>query len=71
MTHPLGSDLQDNGWDKWQKLVLHELERLGEKTEHIEEMVTANKLRLAGISAVLGFIGGLIPVCVMVLLKVL
>ena len=78
MTNPLDKEEYDNGWGKWQNLVLHEIKRLGncslsmeEKLDRIEGLVTANKIRLAGISAVLGFIGGAIPVGILLLLKIL
>jgi hypothetical protein len=71
-------NVEGNGWDKWQKLVLHEIKRLNDcsitmesKLDRIEDLVTTNRMKLVGISAILGFIGGLIPLTIGILLKVL
>jgi hypothetical protein len=71
-------NIEGNGWDKWQKLVLHEIKRLNDcsitmesKLDRIEDLVTTNRMKLVGISAILGFIGGLIPLTIGILLKVL
>jgi hypothetical protein len=71
-------NVEGDGWDKWQKLVLHEIKRLNDcsitmesKLDRIEDLVTTNRMKLVGISAILGFIGGLIPLTIGILLKVL
>ena len=58
--------------------MLHEIKRLGtcsdemdKKIDHIEEMVTANRIKLAGIAAILGFLGGMIPVGIGILARIL
>ena len=67
-----------NGWTKYEYHVLQELQRLSKsQKEMVDELrklsdcVTMNRIKLASIAAVLGFIGGAIPVAVAVILKVL
>jgi len=71
-------DDNGNGWYKWQNLVLSEIKRLNEcslslegKLDRIEELVTQNRLKLYGVATILGFIGGLFPLAIAVLIKIL
>lgn len=67
-----------NGWNAYEKLVLHELDRLtkcaestDKKLQEIKNLVDDNRMKVARLSAVAGFIAGAIPVGVAILLKVL
>ena len=67
-----------NGWNSYEKLVLHELDRLtkcaestDKKLQEIRDLVDDNRIKVARLSAVAGFIAGAIPVAVAILLKAL
>lgn len=67
-----------NGWSQYEKLVLHELDRLtkcaestDKKLQEIKDLVDDNRVKVAKLSAVFGFIAGAIPVGVAILLNVL
>ena len=59
--------MSDNGWNKYQELVLAELERHDSKLEAINDRLSVMMSRISALevrAGVWGLIGGLIPVAV-------
>jgi hypothetical protein len=46
-------------------------EKIETKLDSILEQLTNNRIKVAGMAAVLGFVGGAVPVIITILLKVL
>jgi len=70
----MGDTFEGNGWDEYQKLVLHELKQLNKKAdtnliEHAAIKEDIAKLKVK--SGVWGLIGGMIPVGIALLIWIL
>lgn len=65
---------EGNGWTTYQKLVLAELERHGEKLEKLEAHLNRVEIEIAMLkvkSGAWGLMGGAVPVVIMLLVEFL
>lgn len=66
------SEWDGNGWTQYQRLVLSELERLGEGQDKIEAQLAKVEVRIAILqvkSGIWGFLGGAMTVVIMILVE--